>query len=129
MSNLVEVVVDNLTEINKSILLDLNLSVHVDLYTGGVHNTEITNEVLTILANDHQLRLPELLIIGDLVVVSLAFSNLEDTLSAIERDLEALKLFGVNSLKFHMKLVRSGLVRNGLKGAALKVDGDIEVAR
>ena len=109
--------------------MDLNLCVHIDLYTGGVHNTEITNEVFAILANDHQLGLPEFLIIGDLVVVSLAFSNLEDTLSAIDRDLEVFKLFGVNSFKFHMKLVRSGLVGNGLKGAALKVDGDIEVAR
>ncbi len=129
MGNLIEVVVDNFTKINKSILLNLNLSVHIDLYTGGVHNTEITNEVFAILANDHQLGLPELLIIGDLVVVSLAFSNLEDTLGAIDRDLEILELFGVNSLKFHMELVRSGLIGDRLKGAALKVDRDIEVTR
>jgi hypothetical protein len=51
----VEVVVDNLAQVDKHVLLNLNFSVLVNLYPGGVDDTQITNEVLSVLAHNHEL--------------------------------------------------------------------------
>lgn len=83
VGHLVEVVMNDFTKINQSVLLDLNLSVHVNLNTRGVDNTEITDEVFAVFADNHELRLPQLLVVGDLVVVGLTFTNFEDTLGSI----------------------------------------------
>ena len=127
VSDLIEVVVDHFTEINQGILLDLDLSVHIDLYSGGMDNTQVTDEVLAILADDHELGLPQLLIVGDLVVIAFAFTDLEDTLGTIDRDLQILELFGIDGLKLHVKLVRGGAVGQGLKSVALKVNRDLKI--
>jgi len=84
VGHFVKVVMNNFAKINQSVLLDLNLSVHVNLDTRGVDNTEITDEVFAVLADNHELRLPQLLVVRDLVVVGLTFSNFEDTLSSID---------------------------------------------
>ena len=55
MSHFVKVVVDNLTQIYEHVLLDLHLSVLVDLDPGRVHNAQVSHVVLAIFANDHEL--------------------------------------------------------------------------
>ena len=127
MSDLIEVVVDHFTEINQGILLDLDLGVHIDLYSGGMDNTQVTDEVFAILADDHELGLPQLLIVRDLVVIAFAFTDLEDTLGTIDRDLQVLELLSVDSFKFHVKLVRGSTVGQRLKSAALEVNRDLKI--
>jgi hypothetical protein len=51
----VEMVVNDFTQVNKHVLLDLNLGIFVNLNSGGVDNTQIANEILSVLANYHQL--------------------------------------------------------------------------
>jgi len=126
VSHLVKVVVDDLTQVDQGILLDLDVGILVNLYTRGVHNTEITDVVLAIFADNHELRLPELLVVGDLVVVGLAFTDLENTLSTVDGDLEILQLFCVDSLECHGQSLLCGLFREGFKGAALEIQGDAE---
>ena len=128
MRNLVEVVVNDFTQIDEGILLDLNVGLHVDLDTGGVHDAKIADVVLAVLADDHELRLPELLVIGNLIVVGFTFTDLEDTLSTINRDFEIFELFGVDCLKFHMELVRGCLVWQSVKSAALEINGSFKLA-
>ena len=70
-----------------------------------MYHTQVANKVLTIAADDHKLGLPKLLVVGNLVVVSLTFTKLKDTTSAIKADLEVLDLLGVNCLKVKMELV------------------------
>ena len=83
MRYFIEVVVHDFTQVNERILLDLNVCVHVNLDSGSVHDAEITDEVLAVLADNHELRLPELLVVGDLVVVGFSLTDLEDALCAI----------------------------------------------
>jgi len=125
VSHLVEVVVHDLAEVDEGVLLDLQLSVHVHLYPGGVDHAEITDEVLAILAHDHKLRLPQFLVVRDLVVIGLALTDFEDTLGAVNGDFEVLELLGVDSLEAHVQLVGSGLVGDRVEGAAAEVDGDL----
>ena len=129
VGNLVEVVMDHLAQVDEGVLLDLNLGVHVNLYSGGVNNAEIADEVLAALANDHELGLPELFVVGDLVVVGLTFTDLVDTLGAVDGDLQVLELLSIDSLEFHVQLMGGGLIRDRLKSAAAKIDGDLKLLR
>lgn len=119
MSNLVEVVVDNLTQVNEHILLDLNFGVLIDLDSGGVHDTQVTDEVLAIFTDNHQLRLPELLVVGDLVVVSVTFTNLENTGVTVKSNTETLNLLSVDSLELKVKFVCCSLVGDAVERSSL----------
>jgi len=112
VGNLVEVVVNNLTEVDESVLLDLHLGDLVDLNTRSVDNTQVTDEVLAVLANDHQLGFPELLVVRDLVLVGLAFTNFVKTVIAIKSDAKILDLFSVDGFELQVQLVGSGSVRD-----------------
>ena len=90
-------------------------------------DTQVTDEVLAILADNHELRLPQLLVVGDLVVIAFALTDLEDTLGTIDRDLQILELLGIDGLKLHVKLVRGGAVGQRLKSATLKVARDLKI--
>ena len=75
-------------------------------------NTQVTDEVLAILADDHELGLPQLLIVGDLVVIAFAFTDLEDTLGTIDRDFLIQEFLYVDGHKFHVKLARGDALGN-----------------
>ena len=77
-------IVDNISEVNDALVVDLNLHFHVHLDTGSVHGAEITDIVLAILADNHELRVPQFLVVRDLVVIGLAFSDLENALASID---------------------------------------------
>lgn len=127
MGHFVEVVVDDFAEVDQRILLNLNFSLFVNFYAGSVHNSKISDEILAVLADNHQLAFPELLVVGNLVVVGLALANLEDSLSSVNGDAKILEFFSVNSLKGHMQFVLRGLIWERLKTAALKVTLHIEL--
>ena len=91
-------------------------------------NSKITDIIFAVLADNHELRLPEFLIIRDLVVIGFTFADLENTLGAIDGDFKIFEFFGINSLKFHVQLVGSSAVGKGLKSAALEINRDLELA-
>lgn len=70
-----------------------------------MNDAEISDEILSVFLDNHKLAFPELLVVGDLVVVGLTFSNLEDTLRAVDGDTKVLKLFSVNGFEGHVELV------------------------
>jgi hypothetical protein len=92
-------VVDNLTKIYEHVLLDLYLGVLVNLDPGCVDNAQVSHVVLAIFANDHELRLPELLVVRDLVVVRVTFTDLENALTTFKGDSKTLNLLCVNSFE------------------------------
>jgi hypothetical protein len=112
VGNLVEVVVNNLTEVDESVLLDLHLGDLVDLNTRSMDNTQVTDVVLAVLANDHQLGFPELLVVRDLVLVGLAFTNFVKTVIAIKSDAKILDLLSVDGFELQVQLVVCGSVRD-----------------
>lgn len=57
VEQLVEMVVDNFTDIYDAILVELYLSLEIELDPGGVNKAQVTNIVLPVRANDHKLRL------------------------------------------------------------------------
>jgi len=66
-----------------------------------MHESQISDVVLAVLVNDHELTLPELLIIGDLIVVGLSLSDLEDFSVSVESDLHTFELLGVDAFELH----------------------------
>lgn len=68
-----------------------------------MNKTEVTDVVLTTLVDDHELRLPKFLVVGNLIMVRLAFTNFENGPIAFERDLNILQLSRVNTLKFQFE--------------------------
>ena len=127
VSDLIKMVVDHLAKINQSILLDLDLSVHINLYSRGMDDTQVTDEVFAILTDNHELRFPQLLVVRDLVVIAFALTDLEDTLGTIDRDLQILELLSIDGLKLHVKFVRGSTVGQRLKSAALEVNRDLKI--
>ena len=70
-----------------------------------MNDAEISDEILSVFLDNHELAFPELLVVGDLVVVGLTFTDLEDTLRAVDGDTKVLKLFSVNGFEGHVELV------------------------
>ena len=112
VSYFVKVVVNNFSEVDQHILLNLNFRRFIDLYSRSVNNTKITDEISTILAHNHELGLPKFFVIWNLVVISITFSNFENSKVSIKRNLKILDFFGINSLEVQMKFVSCGLVWN-----------------
>jgi len=102
VSHLIKLIVNNFTEIDEHVLLELDLRVFVDLNATGVNDTHITDEVSSIFADNHELTFPQFFVVGDLVVVGFTFSDLEDTLVTFERELEVLELFGIHRFEGHV---------------------------
>ena len=64
---------------------------------------KITNVVLAILVDDHELGFPELLVVGDLVVVLLSLTDLVDASVTVELDLNVLELSGVDRFELELE--------------------------
>jgi hypothetical protein len=85
-----------------------------------VDDSHITDEISSVLANNHELTFPKLLVVGDLVMVTFTFSNLEDSLVSFERELEVLEFFGIYRLESHVELVLGSFISNTVKLLALE---------
>lgn len=99
MSDFVKVIVNDFSKINQHVLLDLNFSAFVNLYSRSMNNTQITDEVFSILSNNHKLWFPEFFVIWDLVVISITFSNFENSKVSIKSNCKIFYFFSVDSLK------------------------------
>jgi hypothetical protein len=121
--NFVKVVVDNFTKVNKHVLLNLNFSVLVNLDSGCVNNAQISNIILSVLANNHELRLPKLLVVWNLIVIGVTFSDFKDTRVTVEVNAKSFDFFSVDSLKLEVKFVGSSFVWNTFKRSALQIRG------
>ena len=124
MSDFIKLVMDNFTEVDKHILLKLDLSVFVYLDATGVNDSHVSDEVSSIFADNHELTFPKLFVVRDLVVVRFTFSDLEDTLVSFERKLEVFKLFGIHRLEGHVELVLGGFVSDAIELLALEARAD-----
>jgi hypothetical protein len=85
-----------------------------------VDDSHITDEISSVLAHNHELTFPKLLVVGDLVMVTFTFSNLEDSLVSFERELEVLEFFGIYRLESHVELVLGSFISNTVKLLALE---------
>lgn len=84
MCYFVKLIVHNFTKIDKHVLLQLNFSCFIYLHSRSVNNTHVSDEVLTIFADNHKLTFPKLLVIRNLIVVCLTLSNFEHSLITFE---------------------------------------------
>lgn len=105
MCQLVDMIVDDLTEINQGALMQLEGCLSSDLQSGGVHNTQVTDVEAAISAQDHKLRLPKLLVVCDHEVVAVTLTDLVLSGVAVELDFQVLELLCVNRSKAQGKLV------------------------
>jgi hypothetical protein len=88
-----------------------------------VNNTKISNIILSVLANNHELRLPKLLVVWNLIVIGVTFSNFKDTRVTVEVNAKSFNFLSVNSLKLEVKFVGSSFVWNTFKRSALQIRG------
>ena len=86
MSYFVKVIMHNFTQVYKSSLLDLNLDVHIDLYSWSVDYTQISNVILVTFLDYHELALPKFLVISDLVVVTITLTNFKESFISINKN-------------------------------------------
>lgn len=109
MNCFVEVVVDDLAEVNQAAFVDLDFALGVELQSGGMNEAKISDEVLAVDRADHELRLPELLVVGDVVVARFAFTDLENGPVAVEENLDVLELLSVDLLELEDQPLRWNL--------------------
>lgn len=109
MNCFVEVVVDDLAEVNQAAFVDLDFALGVELQPGGMNEAKISDEVLAVDRADHELRLPELLVVGDVVVARFAFTDLENGPVAVEENLDVLELLSVDLLELEDQPLRWNL--------------------
>ena len=67
--------------------------------------SEISDVILTTDVDDHELSFPKLLVIWDLVVISLTFTDFEDGSITLKVDFNILELFGIDRLKLEFKFL------------------------
>ena len=61
-----------------------------------MHNSQVSNEVLSVGVEDHELRLPELFVVGDDIVINITFTNLELRKVSIKLHLQIFELLSIN---------------------------------
>jgi len=67
-----------------------------------VNNTQVTDKISTILADDHKLGFPEFFVVGDLVMVGVTFTDLENTGITVESDVQAFNFLCVDGLELEV---------------------------
>lgn len=103
VDSLVKVVVDNLTKIDDAAFLDLNFRSFVKLHSRGMDESKISDVILTVNVDDHELSLPKLFVVGDLVVVGLTLSNFENGSVSLEVDFNVLELLGIHRFELELE--------------------------
>ena len=99
VKHLVELVVDNLSEVDDGTLLELHLALGVELQSGGVNEAVVTDVVSTVDLANHELGLPKLLVIWNVKVTGLSLTDLVHGAITLNRDLEVLELLSVDGLE------------------------------
>ena len=67
--------------------------------------SKISDVVLTSKRDDHELSLPELLVVWNLIMIGFTFTNFENSSVTLENDFNVLQLLGVNTLKLEHELL------------------------
>lgn len=128
VGNLVKVVVDNLSEIDEGSLLDLDFTLLVSLDSGSVNNSQISQEVLSVLLDDHELTLPELLVVWNLEVASFSLSDLEDGFVSLEVDVNISQFFSVDVNEGEVKRLLRHLLWSDVDCNFLHVGGGLQLS-
>ncbi len=87
MSELVDMVVDDLAEIDERSLVKLQGCAPSDLESGGVDDSQVPKVELSVLVDDGKLTLPKFLVVCYDIVVRLSFTNLKLGEVSIKADL------------------------------------------
>ena len=101
MSKFVKMVVNNLSYINNRAFLDLRFISQIKLHSGSVNITQISDVVFAVQNNDYKLRIHQLFVIWNLVMIWFTFSYFEDCAISFEVELNVFELVSVRSNKLH----------------------------
>jgi hypothetical protein len=89
--------------------------------TRCVDNTEITDVKSTITTDNHELRFPELFVVGNHKMIAITFTNLVLSRIAIEAYLEILKFISVNLGELKRKFVLLSCIWKETESSTRKV--------
>lgn len=92
---------DNFANIYDRALLDLSLWFDIKLNSSSMNISQVSHVILSINYNDQELGIHKFLVVWDLIMVWLAFSNFEHCSVAGESEFNVLKLFSVSANELH----------------------------
>lgn len=90
MSGFVEMVVNNFAKINECAFLNLNFDSCIQLKAGCMNESDISHIVVSIYLANHELSLPQFLVIGNMIVSSFSFTHFEESAVTIESNFDVL---------------------------------------
>ena len=90
---------NDFSNVDNAALLDLSFRSQVKLDSGGVDISEISDVVLAIQDNNYELGIHQFLVVRNLVMVWLTFSNFENSSISLEGELYIFKLLGISCLE------------------------------
>jgi len=95
VGQLVKAVVNNLSNVDDSALLNLNICVQPKLESCIVNVAQIPEVVIAIHDDNHELRIQQFFIVGKLEVIPLPLSNFKDGVITRTHDILVLQFFRV----------------------------------
>ena len=115
MDKFVKMVMDDLAQVDNRSLLELNLTLLIKLHPGGMDKSHISDIELSIDGANHELCLPKLFVVWNMIMSRFSFTNLVDGSITLDGDLNMSEFFCINLLEFE----NQSLVRDA---ESLKVD-------
>lgn len=112
MHDFVEVIVDDLSEIDNVVFMNLVQPIFLDLKSAIVEFSEISDVEATIFSDNRELGVVHLLLVGNSELIIIAFSNLNEHLTGVNFNSLADKVFGVSCFNLENKSRASVLVFN-----------------
>ena len=95
----IKVIMNDFSNVDNAALLDLSFRSQVKLDSGGVDISEISDVVLAIQDNNYELGIHQFLVVRNLEMVWLTFSNFENSSISLEGELYIFKLLGISCLE------------------------------
>ena len=91
---------NDLSNVDNAALLDLSFRSQVKLDSGGVDVAKISDVVLAIQDDNYELWIHQFLVVRNLVMIWLTFSNFENSSVSLEGELYIFKLLSIGGLEF-----------------------------
>jgi len=102
----VKMVVNDLAQVDNRSFLELDLTLLVELHPGSVNESHISDIELSVDGANHELCLPELFVVRNMVMSRFSFTNLVDGSVTLDSDLNVSEFFSIYLLEFeHQSLV------------------------
>lgn len=125
MSHLVDVIVHHLANVHEAALVHLDLTPIVELEPRSMEDSQIPQVVLPVDGAHHELRLPELLVVWNVVVARLSIADLADCSITFEDHFRSFELLRVHLFELQHQSLRWDLLGLQLRRPPLQITSEL----